>query len=208
MSSTVPVEGLRSRKKREMREKLIVSARTLFSKHGFEKTTIEAIATMADVSKPTVFNYFPSKAALLHELVIRADQNFVQVAEEARQQETDTARRMEYFFLHLGSLSQLNLGLTRVLLVEAIKSMDGSEGAALPHRFAQTEKALAKLLRDGVKRGDVRTDYSTQLLTQLIVGAYTNILLLWLADPSNYPLDLKLRQSARFLGEAIAVPSQ
>jgi len=189
-----------------MRERLVTSARTLFARHGFEGTTIEAIARMADVSKPTVFNYFPSKATLLHELVLRADSNFFQLVEAARKKRDTTSARLEYFFQRLGELTQQDPGLSRVLMVEAVKSMDGQEGAALPHRFGRTEQALVDLLQDGAKAGEVRKDYSVQLLAQLMVGAYTNILLLWLADPNHFPLHEKLQQTADFLAEAIAAP--
>lgn len=185
-----------------MREKLIVCARTLFSRHGFENTTIEAIANLADVSKPTVFNYFSSKSALLHELVQRADKGFLQLVEDALEYDASTTERLERFFLGLAERTTLNPALTRVFMVEAVKSMDTVDGEVLPHRFARTEKALIRLLRDGIRRGDVREDYSAALLAQLIVGAYTNILLLWLANP-EYNVRLKLRQSARFLGGAI-----
>src|SRR5690625_1801837 len=203
LTSTAPVEGLRSRKKREMRERLVTSARTLFARHGFEGTTIEAIARMADVSKPTVFNYFPSKATLLHELVLRADSNFFQLVEAARKKRDTTSARLEYFFQRLGELTQQDPGLSRVLMVEAVKSMDGQEGAALPHRFGRTEQALVDLLQDGAKAGEVRKDYSVQLLAQLMVGAYTNILLLWLADPNHFPLHEKLQQTADFLAGVV-----
>lgn len=202
MNDTVPVEGLRSRKKREMRERLVVCARTLFSAHGFESTTIEAIANMANVSKPTVFNYFASKAALLHELVLRADKGFAQVVDQVMEDNVGAVQQLENFFLGLAVLTRQNPALTRLLMVEAVKSMDTEDNVALPHRFIRTEKALIRLLREGVKKGEVRDDYSVQLLAQLTIGAYTNILLLWLAD-SEYKVELKLKQSARFLGEAM-----
>jgi AcrR family transcriptional regulator len=37
----------------------------LFRKQGFESTTADQIAEEADVSKGTLYNYFPSKEAIL-----------------------------------------------------------------------------------------------------------------------------------------------
>lgn len=54
-------EGLRERKRRQTRERIAHAAQTLFLTNGFDATTIDEIATAADVSKRTFFDYFPSK---------------------------------------------------------------------------------------------------------------------------------------------------
>lgn len=56
--------GLRRRKKQRNRERLIEAARSLFMEHGFEGTTIDAIADAAGVSRRTFFRYFPSKESV------------------------------------------------------------------------------------------------------------------------------------------------
>jgi len=57
--------GLRDRKKREVRARIIHVAAELFSTHGMDATTMEEIAATADVSVATVYNYFGSKTGLL-----------------------------------------------------------------------------------------------------------------------------------------------
>ncbi len=59
------VVGLRERKKLARRAELLACAVELFRTTGFEKTTMEDIARRADVSPPTVYNYFPTKDDLL-----------------------------------------------------------------------------------------------------------------------------------------------
>lgn len=53
--------GLRERKKRETRKKISDVATGLFMTRGFDAVTVAEIAEAADVSKMTVFNYFPRK---------------------------------------------------------------------------------------------------------------------------------------------------
>lgn len=57
--------GLRERKKRRTRQILIQTAIRLFDEHGYDQTTVAAVAAAADVSTKTFFNYFPSKEAVL-----------------------------------------------------------------------------------------------------------------------------------------------
>jgi AcrR family transcriptional regulator len=56
---------LRDRKKRETRQRISDLATMLFAKHGFDAVTVADVAEAADVSKMTVFNYFPRKEDLL-----------------------------------------------------------------------------------------------------------------------------------------------
>ena len=59
------VEGMRERKKRQRREEIAAHALRLFIENGFERVTMREIAIAADVSEPTVFNYFPTKESLV-----------------------------------------------------------------------------------------------------------------------------------------------
>src|SRR3954462_9162056 len=53
--------GLRERKKQETRKRISDIATALFMARGFEHVTVAEIAEQANVSKMTVFNYFPHK---------------------------------------------------------------------------------------------------------------------------------------------------
>jgi AcrR family transcriptional regulator len=55
---------LRESKKRETRQRISDVATGLFFARGFDAVTIEEIAAAANVSKPTVFNYFARKEDL------------------------------------------------------------------------------------------------------------------------------------------------
>jgi AcrR family transcriptional regulator len=59
-AATAP-EGLRARKKAQVREAIRREGRRLFSADGFQATTVEAIAAACDVSPATVYRYFPTK---------------------------------------------------------------------------------------------------------------------------------------------------
>jgi AcrR family transcriptional regulator len=58
-------EGLRERKKRAMRQQLSDTAARLFVEHGFDAVRVADVGEACGVSEKTVFNYFPSKEALL-----------------------------------------------------------------------------------------------------------------------------------------------
>jgi len=56
--------GLRERKKIETRQRISDVATAMFAMRGFDNVTVAEIAEAANVSKMTVFNYFPRKEDL------------------------------------------------------------------------------------------------------------------------------------------------
>jgi AcrR family transcriptional regulator len=62
----VPAQAsLRERQKARRRNAILEAAAALFSEHGYQGTSMEAIAGRAEVGVATVYNYFGSKGALL-----------------------------------------------------------------------------------------------------------------------------------------------
>jgi AcrR family transcriptional regulator len=64
-NATLPVEGLRERKKRLMRGLISDTATQMFLARGFDDVKVIEIAQQCDVSEKTIYNYFPTKESLL-----------------------------------------------------------------------------------------------------------------------------------------------
>jgi AcrR family transcriptional regulator len=57
--------GLRARKKARTRDAIADAAISLFLAHGFDQVSVNDIAAVAEVSKPTLFRYFQTKEDLV-----------------------------------------------------------------------------------------------------------------------------------------------
>jgi len=57
--------GLRERKKQKMYERVSEVAIRLFMEKGFDAVSVAAVAAAAEISKPTLFRYFPAKEDLV-----------------------------------------------------------------------------------------------------------------------------------------------
>ncbi|MFE2009144.1 TetR/AcrR family transcriptional regulator [Streptomyces sp. NPDC059491] len=57
--------GLRARKRQRTRDAIGDAAVSLFLEHGFDGVSVSDIAAAAEVSKPTLFRYFPTKEDLV-----------------------------------------------------------------------------------------------------------------------------------------------
>ena len=80
----------------ESKTKIIAVALQLFSKKGFENTSISDIAKAAGISKGLTYNYFKSKDELLEATLLFILRNVVEVLEKG-QLLTDPFKRLEFF---------------------------------------------------------------------------------------------------------------
>ncbi len=77
------------------RQSIMRAARWLFARHGYQSTTLQAIAQRANVALPTIYATFGSKPAILSALVksVGADEDIRELARSAFV-ESDPARQL------------------------------------------------------------------------------------------------------------------
>lgn len=68
-ASDSPTLNRRRRERKERRESILRAARKQFFSRGFSLTTVDDIAAEAEISKGTIYLYFPSKETLLANLL-------------------------------------------------------------------------------------------------------------------------------------------
>lgn len=134
-TATVAVPGLRDRKKARRRDEIVAAARDLFAQQGIDATTMADIAAAAEVSTPTVFNYFGSKDGILIAMIAEG-------THEAR--ETDRA-------LHWREGIDLSSLLTKLFLRVSTRTLDiagkrvwrYAEAAAIRHPETELSREYA-----------------------------------------------------------------
>ncbi|MCP4389733.1 MAG: TetR/AcrR family transcriptional regulator [Gammaproteobacteria bacterium] len=56
---------------RSKKDHIVATALPLFLENGFKGTSIDMVVKASKVSKPTVYNHFPDKSALIHEVMLQ-----------------------------------------------------------------------------------------------------------------------------------------
>ena len=173
----------RERKKLEARRRIFDAAFELFLEKGFAATTVEEIATRADVAKGTVFNYFPRKtsflAALAEDWTARIEEELGPVS----QWTGSTPDKLTRMFRFLADLGARNPDLARLAFFESLRYMH----AMVEHRLAEEEpvqrfQAMTRLLvRTGQDAGEIRTDMRPDDVASLVESAFHRTLAHWLA---------------------------
>lgn len=63
--------SLRSVKKQQTRDGIVQATEQLLAERGFAATTMRDIAALAHLSYQTLYNYFPTKALIIQEILVR-----------------------------------------------------------------------------------------------------------------------------------------
>jgi AcrR family transcriptional regulator len=175
-----PALGLRERKKQRTRATLIDAAVELCERQGFERTTVDQIAAVADVSPRTFSRYFATKDAIA--LALIDDAVDLAAAELARQPADIShfeALRRSYVAMYTNTKTAPPGELTEDRLmctVRIIMSSLALRQAAVEFRDHAVNVALAK--RMGVQLDDRRL--------KLVAAVWASIIMTSLSDLGDH----------------------
>ncbi|MDT7845936.1 TetR/AcrR family transcriptional regulator [Streptomyces justiciae] len=85
--------GLRARKKQRMYETVSEIAIRLFLEKGYDAVSVAEIAAAADISKPTLFRYFPAKEDLVFHRIADHEDEAARVVREGQGTPLESLRR-------------------------------------------------------------------------------------------------------------------
>jgi AcrR family transcriptional regulator len=164
---------LRERKKQRTRATLIDAAVELCERQGFERTTVDQIAAIADVSPRTFSRYFATKDAIALALI---DDGINQAAVELARQPTDIghfeALRRSYIAMYSGTKTAPPGGLSAdrmMCTVRIVMSSGALRHAAIEYRHHAVNIELAK--RMGVDLDDRKLKLVAAMWASLIMTA-------------------------------------
>ena len=164
-SSTTPKRPL---KRDQTRSAILDAAEVVFGAQGLQKTTMTELAAAAQTSRPLLYRYFVDKEALFEAVVDRVlrEWNEVLLAEAARTTPgtAHTIRRVLVTSLDFARERDVLRGLlsrdARVALADYSDVID--RGSSLLRALIET------VLREGVRRGDVRSDLQVEDLAHVV----------------------------------------
>ena len=106
-------------------QRIFAAAELIFSKHGFEKATVDEIIALADVGKGTLYKYFGNKEQLFYKLVCEKNADFVTRLQQAAASTTELEPRMVAYFTEMIAFYRANAALWQIIFFEMLGSSHG-----------------------------------------------------------------------------------
>ena len=161
------IQGKRERNKIQCRERILATSRRMFTSGGYEETTIEEIAESAEISKATLYNYFPSKEILLVGIADAALEELRNLLETELREETDCLRKLRRILEELMLDTMRYLALTRRIL-----ALNVCPESPLHVTRVELLEILSQLTEQAQKAGQLRRDLPLEELTDSFLQIY------------------------------------
>lgn len=183
----------RERKKEETRLHIIEEAMQLFREQGFDSTTMEQIASKADIAKATLYKYFPVKEAIIAGYwkvsVKQKDDLIPQLLASV----PDTKGRLSAVFLSAAATFKSEPEFARIQFSYQFKEIGSTPSNGQTR--SGFEGFLEKLLKQGQELGDIRGDISAAVMAYQLLFLFTSTCLFWFSNPKIFPLEERLNQT-------------
>lgn len=191
---SIPSENRRERKKQDTRQKIVKIAMYFFRKQGFDSTTMEQIADEVDISKATLYNYFPVKESIISDYWQNNIREFKFQILEMIQLLPDTRSRVQKTFTKAAAeLFKSKEDIYKIYLSFWLRNLNNpSADERLRSGF---EDIFTMIIKLGQHAGDVRKDMSVDLLVKYLEVLFLTVCLNWLSDPKLFPLEATLTQT-------------
>lgn len=198
-----PRLSLRERKKQRTRECILEAVFTLFEKTGYEQTTMDMIAEQAQVSRATLFNYFPSKQSMLlpfaGTLYVRHVEPHIHAYLQTQPPLLDALR---FFFLQIQHHILRDPYIRDVLRWELFHFDAPVSPAAPPPPFLET---LQTIIQQGQQQGEILLDLPAEALARYVGALYISVLYYVLHHQPEAAYEREIEQLLTFLRGAFSL---
>jgi AcrR family transcriptional regulator len=174
------IPGLRERKKARLRQQIIETAIRLFRKQGYEKTRIDDIVKILEISQPTFFRYFSSKDAVLRDVGKRGFECIAERLKSELSTNADTAERLHRLYHAMALEAEADRPLWKAVVLsgamDPVRSPEvrGVEGVAISR--------LREILAQGQERGEITSAFPVVHLAEFMEALYHTVVRQWTVD--------------------------
>lgn len=182
------------RKKEETRHKIIAVAVDLFNTSGLEAVTMEQIAQVADIAKGTLYNYYPSKDAIINAYLQNSFQDRNDDRLEKLRSLPDTRARLTAVLSFLIDGVQRQKEIFEAFMVYRMKKVisfdpaDAGEQTGLSH-------LIHEIIKLGQQNHELRADLPDVLLEGLFEYALIAAIKPFYLQPETYVKEKAIVQS-------------
>ncbi|MDQ1370729.1 MAG: hypothetical protein QOF20_3082, partial [Acidimicrobiaceae bacterium] len=151
------------------RERIVVAAAEAFADVGYNGINLNDVVVGLDLTKGALYYFFPTKEALVVEIVRRHFELFAAVGEAALSQSDNRLDAFVELTYQVGRLFQHN-PITRA--GARLTNERNVINADLPRPFVGWIDRITQLLRQAKRRGELRADVRPKEIAELVVSFF------------------------------------
>lgn len=172
--------SLRERKKIETRRRILHTAIELFQERGFEQTLIDEIASRAEISRGTFFNYFPNKEGVLREIALDELRELGRLIEVEQAEQGSVIEKIRQVMRRLVADTLPYLRIMRDVLLREMLYPSGETAISM-----HLSDMLLDLVVRAQAKGEIRADLNAQEVAYVLLGPYLSVVFAQIARQST-----------------------
>ena len=174
------IPGLRERKKARLRQQIIDTAIRLFRKQGYEKTRVDDIVRILEISQPTFFRYFPSKDAVLRDVGQRGFECIAERLKSELSTKASTADRLRRLYHSLACEAENDRPLWQAVVLSG--AMDAVRSPEVRGAEGIVAGLLREILAQGQERREITQAFPVVHLAEFMEALYHTVVRQWTVD--------------------------
>lgn len=172
--------GLKEKVEDFKQEEIIRVASDLFYKNGFNKTSLDEIASALSIGKPMIYSYFPSKINLLASVCNRTTGLIADLATDALKSEGTAGERLESIVYDL-CLRVIEGRFHLTVLLREVKNLPDYAKEQINLNDKAFRAIVVQLLQEGKQKGEF--DFSAdERMIALAISGMTTWIHTWFRD--------------------------
>jgi TetR/AcrR family fatty acid metabolism transcriptional regulator len=174
-------------KKKVKRKSIIDAAIEVFSRNGFQNSTISEIAQKANVAEGTIYQYFRNKEDLFFSIPIDKTKEFYGELElhlQGIKGSINKVRKFVWYYIHH---LQANPEYARALMLEMRVNRNFIRTKTYEAFRPMTHRIL-EIIEEGQEEGTIRKDVDMYTIRHLILGSLEHIVTRWVLKDEKYDL--------------------
>jgi len=145
------------------RERILEVAKQAFTRSGAD-TSLDDIAKQAGVGPGTLYRHFPTREELLKAVYRNELENLATAGEKFAETMPPVEALRAWLLLFVDAVA------AKQIIAPALNTLVGDHKKVFEASYAQVHEAIRRLVKRGVKSGDIRKDLDPSDLLRVLVG--------------------------------------
>lgn len=143
----------------------------MFSESGYDAATFQEIAVRADLTRPAINHYFPTKDMLYREVLGQTHHTIISAGFDEARRVPGFGDRLQAFVRASVAAQEHDRSVAAFIVTSVLESQRHPELQHDDHEVLHSMRDFAQwVLSEGVANGELRSDTDIELTTELLVA--------------------------------------
>jgi len=165
----------------DKRRLILDAAVRVFARQGYGGCRVSDIADEAGVAYGLVYHYFRSKDAVLDTLFLERWNVLVEMIRDVERRPGPVAQKLHAVAGFIIDSYRYDPDLMKVIIVEVTRAAN-TFGRTHLQEIREAYRAIADIVEDGQRRGELRDDITAEFAAMAFYGAIEQVLTGWIFD--------------------------